>query len=106
MENTHNARGGTVLPLSYTQEICAEMHERGVSVPLDGTRIFNAAAALGEPMRSLTESFDSVALNLNKGPCGSPSFNPKAASTGSASSHANAVAAPAPPILEIAIDPL
>ncbi len=62
LENTHNASGGTVLPLSYTQEICAEMYERGVSVPLDGTRIFNAAAALGEPMRSLTESFDSVAL--------------------------------------------
>lgn len=69
LENTHNASGGAVLPLAYTAEVCAAMKARGISVHLDGARIFNAATALGLPVRQLTETFDSVAINLNKGLC-------------------------------------
>ncbi|WP_409345861.1 GntG family PLP-dependent aldolase [Paenibacillus sp. MBLB4367] len=69
LENTHNASGGAVLPPDYTDAVYAAMKERGIPVHLDGSRIFNAAAALGAPMRLLTERFDSVALNLNKSLC-------------------------------------
>lgn len=86
LENTHNASGGAVLPLAYTEEVCAAMKERGISVHLDGARVFNAAVALHSPVRPLTETFDSVALNLNKGIsalegallCGSSAFIRKA----------------------------
>lgn len=67
LENTHNASGGAVLPLAYTQALCAEMKERGIAVHLDGARIFNAAVALNESVRQLSAPFDSVAMNLNKG---------------------------------------
>jgi len=67
LENTHNASSGAVLPLAYTQALCAEMKERGIAVHLDGARIFNAAVALNVPVGQLTAPFDSIAMNLNKG---------------------------------------
>ncbi|MBP1995104.1 threonine aldolase family protein [Paenibacillus eucommiae] len=67
LENTNNAYGGTVLTPAYTSDICGVARERGLAIHLDGARIFNAAAALKQPVKSLVEPVDSVAINLNKG---------------------------------------
>src|SRR5260370_3246589 len=67
LENTHNMAGGTVYPQEVTDEICDRAHEMGLPVHLDGARIFNAAAALGKPVREITKKFDSVMFCLSKG---------------------------------------
>jgi threonine aldolase len=67
LENTHNRCGGAILTVDYTKEVCTLAHEHGLSVHLDGARIFNAAIALETPVSSLTESVDSVSFCLSKG---------------------------------------
>jgi threonine aldolase len=67
LENTHNRCGGTILTADYTDEVCSLAHRRGLKVHLDGARIFNAAVALGVPVRALTQNVDSVAVCLSKG---------------------------------------
>ena len=67
LENTHNLAGGTVYPTRLAQEICERAHEAGLPVHLDGSRIFNAAAYLGENVGAMTEKFDSVQFCLSKG---------------------------------------
>lgn len=67
IENTHNMAGGTVTPLGVMQEIWEGAKSRGLPVHLDGARIFNAAAALGEDVATLTRGFDSVMFCLSKG---------------------------------------
>jgi threonine aldolase len=47
LENTHNRCGGTVQGPDYTRRLAELAHSRGLSVHLDGARIFNAAASLG-----------------------------------------------------------
>lgn len=67
LENTHNMAGGTVYPTKLAHEICNRAHETGIPVHLDGARIFNAAAYLGEDVREMTQTFDSVQFCLSKG---------------------------------------
>ncbi|MGA7522298.1 MAG: GntG family PLP-dependent aldolase [Acidobacteriaceae bacterium] len=67
LENTHNMAGGTVTPLEVMEEIWAGAAERKLPVHLDGARIFNAAAALGKDVRSLTRGFATVMFCLSKG---------------------------------------
>jgi threonine aldolase len=67
LENTHNMAGGTVYPTVVSEEICDRAHEAGLSVHLDGARIFNAAAYLGETVAPMTRKFDSVQFCLSKG---------------------------------------
>jgi threonine aldolase len=67
LENTHNRCGGAILTADYTKEVCNLAHDHGLSVHLDGARIFNAAIALKTPASSLTESVDSVSFCLSKG---------------------------------------
>jgi len=67
LENTHNRCGGTVLDADYTRSVCDLAHEHGLSVHLDGARLFNASTALGVPASSLTEPIDSVMICLSKG---------------------------------------
>ncbi|MEO3871362.1 low specificity L-threonine aldolase [Nonomuraea sp. B12E4] len=45
---------GTVYTPDELTALCAHAHERGLLVHLDGSRLTNAAAALGVPMRALT----------------------------------------------------
>ena len=49
LENTHNMAGGTVYPTEVANQICDGAHDAGLAVHLDGARVFNAAAALGQP---------------------------------------------------------
>jgi threonine aldolase len=67
VENTHNLAGGTVYPTRLAHEICDRSHEAGLAVHLDGSRIFNAAAFLGEDVREMTRKFDSIQFCLSKG---------------------------------------
>lgn len=67
LENTHNAAGGTVIPVAHV-DLCAGIaREHSLAVHLDGARIFNAAVALGVSPRLLTRSADSVSFCLSKG---------------------------------------
>jgi threonine aldolase len=66
LENTHNMAGGTVYPLRTIREICDGAHERGLPVHMDGARVFNAAAALGVPMKEIVAPVDTVMFCLSK----------------------------------------
>ena len=67
LENSHNLAGGTVMTAERCAEICRESHTKGIPVHMDGARIFNASAALGESVRKLSENCDSVQFCLSKG---------------------------------------
>src|SRR5258706_6614287 len=58
LENSHNLAGGSVVTRDRTEDICALAHEKNLPAHLDGTRIFNAAAALGEGMANLARPAD------------------------------------------------
>ncbi len=67
LENSHNLAGGTLMTRARTEEICARAHAAGLAVHLDGARVFNAAAALGERVAALARPVDSVMFCLSKG---------------------------------------
>ena len=67
LENTSNMAGGTVYPTERVDEICKNAHALGLKVHLDGARVFNAAAALNEPVERMTKNVDSVMFCLSKG---------------------------------------
>ncbi len=67
LENTHNRCGGCALSPSQTDAVCAVARDHGLSVHLDGARIFNAAVALEVDVKDLTRNVDSVMFCLSKG---------------------------------------
>jgi threonine aldolase len=67
IENTHNMAGGVVYPIAVVDEICHEAHALGIKVHMDGARVFNAACALGRPVREIVANVDSVMFCLSKG---------------------------------------
>lgn len=69
LENTHTRAGGTVLTPELTAELAGAAQRHGAYVHLDGARLFNAAVALGVPLRELAERVNTVAVSLNKGLC-------------------------------------
>ena len=69
LENTHTRAGGTVLSPELTTELAAAAQRHGVYVHLDGARLFNAAVALGVPLRELAATVNTVAVSMNKGLC-------------------------------------
>lgn len=69
LENTHNRCGGVVLTPEYTTDASELVHRHGLSLHLDGARIFNAAAYLGISAKELVEPADSVTFCLSKGLC-------------------------------------
>lgn len=66
LENTHNKAGGVALPSAYFDDVRACVGA-DVWMHVDGSRIFNAAVALGVPPPSLVAAADSVSFSLNKG---------------------------------------
>ena len=66
LENSHNLAGGTVYDRGRTEEICERAHQFNLPVHLDGARIFNASAALDEPVAALARPVDSVMFCLSK----------------------------------------
>ncbi len=69
LENSHNRCGGTVQSVAYVRQAAEVAHSHGLSVHLDGARVFNAAAALGVPVTDLTAPVDSLTFCLSKGLC-------------------------------------
>ncbi len=69
LENTHNRCGGVVLSEAYTRAVGELAHAHGLSLHLDGARLFNAAAALKVPANRLAAPADSVTFCLSKGLC-------------------------------------
>ncbi|MEM7155482.1 MAG: GntG family PLP-dependent aldolase [Myxococcota bacterium] len=67
LENTHNRSGGRVVPLDRHTALCDVARDKGLSVHLDGARIFNAAIAAGVEVGDYTRHVDSVMLCLTKG---------------------------------------
>ena len=86
LENTHNRCGGTYQSVEYTRQVAEFAHARGLSIHLDGARVFNAATALDVNVHKLTDPVDSVTFCLSKGLsapvgsvlCGSQEFIKKA----------------------------
>lgn len=67
LENTHNRAGGIPFSSDEMDAIGIAADELGLTVHLDGARIFNAAVALGVPAKSLTRRVDSVMFCVSKG---------------------------------------
>ena len=60
LENTHNGSGGTPLRKKYIDDCVQIAHSKGVSVHIDGARLFNASVALEIDPSDLVSSVDSV----------------------------------------------
>lgn len=67
LESSHNRCGGLALALGYLDEVQRFATARGLTVHLDGARIFNAACALGVPSSHIAQYADSVQFCLSKG---------------------------------------
>ena len=67
VESTHNRCGGTILQPEYLRVVREIADRADLPVHLDGSRIFNAAVALGCTVRDLTHYADSVQFCLSKG---------------------------------------
>lgn len=67
LENTQNRCSGAAIALEDTQELAELAHRNGLSVHIDGARIFNAALALRVSVAELSAPADSVGFCLSKG---------------------------------------
>ncbi|HEY0839801.1 MAG TPA: GntG family PLP-dependent aldolase [Vulgatibacter sp.] len=67
IENTSNRGGGTVWPVERMAEVAKVARSAGLSVHLDGARLWNAAVAVGAPLRSWSDHADTVSVCLSKG---------------------------------------
>ena len=67
LENTHNKKGGKVLPLAYVDQVGALCAKASIALHVDGARIWNAAAKLGVPPARCVAAADSVSVCLSKG---------------------------------------
>ena len=67
VENTANKDGGAAVPVAAMDAVADVAHEHGLSVHVDGARIFNAAVALDVPVDRLVQGADSVTFCLSKG---------------------------------------
>lgn len=64
LENTHNKAGGVAVDSAHFAAVRQAMGTRWLH--LDGSRLLNAAVALGESAQALARDADSVSLSLNK----------------------------------------
>lgn len=66
-ENTHNAGGGAVFPITSLRRIRSVCRKAGIPVHIDGSRIFNAAVASGVPPAEYGKVCQSLMFCLSKG---------------------------------------
>lgn len=89
IENTHNGAGGTCIPISVLQGLRALADRAGIPIHMDGARVFNAAVALNEDVKTICQYADSVMFCISKGLgapigsllCGNASFILEASAT-------------------------
>jgi threonine aldolase len=67
VEQTHNRRGGGVIPLASLQRLRAIVDSAGVKLHCDGARIWHAHVADGVPLATYGRLFDSLSVCLSKG---------------------------------------
>ncbi len=67
LENTHNQEGGTVYPIEDLQAVRKVADEHGLSVYVDGARIFNASVATGIPLHEWCALADGMMCSFSKG---------------------------------------
>ena len=67
LENTHNSMGGAAISPDEMTPIIQVARRRGLSVHIDGARLFNAAVALETPAAELVKDADTVTFCLSKG---------------------------------------
>ena len=67
VENTHNFGGGTVQPIEEIAKLSSAAHARGITMHLDGARIWNAHVASGVSFTEYGKHFDTISVCLSKG---------------------------------------
>lgn len=67
VENTHNFGGGKVQPISEIEKLASAAHARGITMHLDGARIWNAHIASGVSFVDYGKHFDTISVCLSKG---------------------------------------
>ncbi len=67
LENTHNASGGSVLPLDYMASLRELADRHGLPVHLDGARLFNAGACLEVSVSAICAHANSAWFAVCKG---------------------------------------
>ena len=67
LENTHNRHGGTIVALETLRATAAAARARGMSVHLDGARLWNASVASRIPVREWAAPFDTLMMCFSKG---------------------------------------
>jgi threonine aldolase len=71
IENTHNFGGGTIQPILEIEKLRNQTKDLGISMHLDGARIWNAHIASGVKLAEYGKHFDTLSVCLSKG-LGSP----------------------------------
>ena len=66
-ENTHNLSGGRVIPLDVMEKTSAVARAHGLSIHVDGARIFNAVAASGVTADRYAAVSDTIQFCFSKG---------------------------------------
>jgi threonine aldolase len=69
VENTHNAAGGTVVPIQNIHALAEVARRHGTGFHLDGARLWNAHVATGIALKDWCAPFDTVSVCLSKGLC-------------------------------------
>jgi threonine aldolase len=67
VENTHNRAGGRVWPVDQLHAVAGRARSLGLSLHLDGARIWNASVACGAEVSALAAPFDTVSVCFSKG---------------------------------------
>ena len=67
IENTHNFGGGTIQSLDSISKLRVATLPLGISLHLDGARLWNAHVATGVPLAEYGAHFDTVSVCLSKG---------------------------------------
>ena len=67
VENTHNFGGGAIQPIEVLRSLREYADQRGVSIHLDGARIWNAHVATGVSLADYGAVADVLAVCLSKG---------------------------------------
>jgi threonine aldolase len=67
MENTHNRAGGCIYPFEEMKRVKELAASRGISVHLDGARLWNAHVATGVSIADYAACADTVSMCFSKG---------------------------------------
>ncbi len=67
IENTSNLGGGLAWPLDKLDAVTSWAKEHGMKLHLDGSRLFNAALAVKQPVKRIASMFDTVTVCFSKG---------------------------------------